>query len=78
MQAWVSKLQVTIGNYTFVDSFYVVSFVDTNVVLVDQWMYYIGKHTVNYQILEMKFQDSKGVLRVVRAAHLPKSSSDLQ
>ena len=30
---WVPKLQVTIGNYTFVDSFYVVGVADTNVVL---------------------------------------------
>ena len=30
---WVPKLQVTIGNYTFVDIFYVVDVADTNVVL---------------------------------------------
>ena len=30
---WVPKLQVTIGNYTFVDSFYVVDDADNNVVL---------------------------------------------
>ena len=42
---------------------------DTNVVLGVKWMYSIGDHTVNYQIPEMKFQDSKGVLRVVRAQH---------
>ena len=39
---WVPKLQVTIGNYTFVDSFYVVDVVDTNVVLGVQWLYSIG------------------------------------
>ena len=32
-KTWVPKLQVTVGNYTFVDSFYVVDVVDTNVVL---------------------------------------------
>ena len=32
-------------------------------------MYSTGEHTVNYQIPEMKFQDSKGVLRVVRGQH---------
>ena len=42
---------------------------DTNVVLGVQWLYSIGEHTVNYQIFEMKFQDSKGVLRVVREQH---------
>ena len=66
---WVPKLQVTIGNYTFVDSFYVVDVADTNIVLGLQWLYYIGEHSVNYQIPEMKFQDSTSVLRVVRGQH---------
>ena len=66
---WVPKLQVTIGNYTFVDSFYVVDVADNNVVLGVQWLYSIGEHLVNYQIPEMKFQDSTGVLRVVRGQH---------
>ena len=42
---------------------------DTNVVLGVQWLYYIGENSVNYQIPEMKFQDSTGVLRVVRGQH---------
>ena len=66
---WVTTLQVTIGNYTFVDSFYVVDVADTNVVLGVKSLYSIGEHSVNYQILEMKFQDSIGVLRVVRGQH---------
>ena len=65
-KTWVPKLQFTIGNYTFVDSFYVVDVADTDVVLGVQWLYSIGKDSVNYQIPEMKFQDSIGVLRVVR------------
>ena len=68
-KTWVPKLQVTVGNYTFVDSFYVVNVANTNVVFGVQWFYSIGEHTVNYQIPEMKFQDSKGVLRVVRGHH---------
>ena len=68
-KTWVPKLQVTVGNYTFVDSFYVVDVADTNVVLGLQWLYSIGDHTVNYQIPGMKFQDSKGVLRVARGKH---------
>ena len=66
---WVPKLQVTIGNYTFVDIFYVVDVADTNVVLGMKFLYYIGEHSVNDQIPEMKFQDSTGVLRVVRRHH---------
>ena len=66
---WVPKLQVTIGNYNFVDSFYVVDVADTNLVLGLQRLYSIGENSVNYQILEMKFQYSTGVLRVVRGKH---------
>ena len=62
-------MQVTIGNYTFVDSFYVVNVVDTKLVLGVKWLYYIGENLVNYQIPKMKFQDSTGVLRVVRGQH---------
>ena len=66
---WVPKLQVTIGNYTFGDSFDVVDVADNNVVLGVKRLYSIGEHSVNYQILEVKFQDSTGVLRVVRGQH---------
>ena len=46
-----------------------VDVVDNNVFLGVKWLYYIGDHTVNYQIPKMKFQDSKGVLRVVIGPH---------
>ena len=46
-KTWVPKLQVTVGNYNFVDSFYVVDVVDTNVVFGVKWMYSIGEHTLN-------------------------------
>ena len=51
---------------------------DNNVVLGVQWLYYVGDHTVNYQIPEMKFQDQKGVVRFERAAHLPKTGTKFQ
>ena len=66
---WVPKLQVTIGNYNFVYIFNVVDVNDTNLVLVVWCMYSIGENSVNYQIPEMKFQDSTGALRVVRGQH---------
>ena len=66
---WVPKLKVTIGNYHFIDSFNMVDVSDTNVVVGVKWLYSIGYHSVNYQILEMKFQDLTGVLRVVRGKH---------
>ena len=59
-KTWVPKLQVTIGNHTFVDSFYVVDVADTNLVLGVQWFFYIGENSVNSQIPKMKFQDSMG------------------
>ena len=42
---------------------------DSNVVLGLKWMYYMGENSVNDQIPEMKFQESTGVLRVVRGQH---------
>ena len=66
---WIPKLQVTIGNYNFVDIFYMVYVAYTIVVLGVQWLYYIGDNLVNYQIPEMKFQDSIGVLRVLSGWH---------
>ena len=74
----VPKLQVTVGNYNFVDSFYVVDVADTNVVLGVKWLYSIGYNLVNCQIHEMKLQDSTRVLRVVRGQHTPKIGSKLQ
>ena len=66
---WVPKLQVNIGNYTFVDNFYVVNVANTYVVLGVQWLYSIVENSINYQIPEMKFQYSTSVLRVVRGQH---------
>ena len=37
---WIPKLQVTIGNHTITDNFYVVNVVDTNAVLRVQWLYF--------------------------------------
>ena len=42
---------------------------NTNLVLGVQWFYSIGENSLNYQIPEMKFQDSTGILRVVRGKH---------
>ena len=39
-KTWVPTMQVTVGNYNFVDIFYVVDFPDNNIVLGVQWMYY--------------------------------------
>ena len=54
------KLQVTIGNYTITDNFYVVNLAGTNVVLGVQWFYSLGEHTMNYQVPKMRFKIRKG------------------
>ena len=54
---WIPKLQVTIGDYTITDTFYVVDVVETNVVFGFQWLFSIGEHSMNtYQVLEMKLK----------------------
>ena len=52
---WISKLKVTLGNYNMTDSFYVLNVADTNVVLGVQWLYSIGKYTMDYMAMEMEF-----------------------
>ena len=39
----IPKLQVTIGNHTINENFYVVNVADTNVVFGVQWLYSIGE-----------------------------------
>ena len=53
---WIPKLQVTIGDYTLLDSFYVVNVVNTNLVLGVQWLYSIGDHSMNYQVPQIIFK----------------------
>ena len=61
---WILKLQVTIGNHTITNKFYVVTVSDTNVVLGIQWLYSLGEHIVNYQVPEIRFKifDGKPIL----------------
>ena len=45
---YVSKLTVTLGNYTVTDNFFMVKVPNTNMVLGVQWLYSLGKYTTNY------------------------------
>ena len=54
---WIPKLNVTLGNYNMVDSFYVVNVGYTNLVLGVQWLYSIGKYTTDYRTMEMESRD---------------------
>jgi hypothetical protein len=59
-------LDVTLGNYTLTDDFYVVELADTNVVLGVQWLYSLGKHSINYQAMELEFKGVDGKKVVLR------------
>ena len=63
---WIPKLNVTLGNYQKTDSFYVVVVADTHVVLGVQWLYSIGKYTIDYRAMKMEFQGPDGKLVVLR------------
>ena len=74
---WIPKLQVTLGNHTITDNFYVVNLADTNVVLGVQWFY-------SYGIISEISSHSNKVEKIKREthliegnAHLPKSSGVL-
>ena len=62
----IPKLKVTLGNYTVIETFYVVDVPDMNVVLGVQWLYSIGKYSTNYQTMEMEFTGAKGQKVVLR------------
>jgi hypothetical protein len=71
---WIPKFKITTGNYTWIDDFFVVDVSDTNVVLGVQWLYSIGKYTIDQRIMEMEFTGHDGKKVVLRAMHqyLPK------
>ena len=66
---WIPNLQVTKGNHTITENFYVVNVDDTNVVLGVQYVYSIGEHTMNYQVAEMRFKNSDGKPILLRGMH---------
>ena len=51
----IPDLEVKLGNYTLIDTFYVVELSDTNVVIGIQWLYSLGEIGFNYQTLTMSF-----------------------
>ena len=55
---WIPKLQVTIGNHTITENFYVVNVADKNVILGVKLTYYLGDHTLNYQVPKISFKNS--------------------
>ena len=66
---WIPKLQVTIGNHTITNKFYLVNVDDTNVVLGVQWSYSLGEHTMKNQFPERRFKNSDGKPILLRGMH---------
>jgi hypothetical protein len=62
----IPRLDVILGNYTLTDDFYVVELADTKVVLGVQWLYSLGKHSINYQAMELEFRATNGKKVVLR------------
>jgi hypothetical protein len=62
----IRGLDVTLGNYTLTDDFYVVDLVDTHVVLGVQWLYSLGDIHMNYQDMRMEFRDKSGQRVILR------------
>jgi hypothetical protein len=62
----IPNLEVKLGNYTLIDTFYVVDLSDTDVVLGVQWLYSLGEIGFNYQTLTMSFRDGSGLRVVLR------------
>lgn len=63
---WTPKLNITLGNYSLTNDFFVVDVSDTNVVLGVQWLYSIGKYSTDYRTMEMEFQGLDGRRVVLR------------
>jgi hypothetical protein len=60
------RLAMKLGNYTLTNDLDVVDLVDTNIVLGVQWLHSLWEFTMNYQVMEMKFNttnNNKVVLR---------------
>jgi hypothetical protein len=66
---WIPKLTITMGNYSMIDDLFVVEIPDKNVVLGVQWLYSIGRYTIDHRTMEMEFTGSDGKKVVLRAMH---------
>jgi hypothetical protein len=63
-----------LGNYTMTNEFYVVELTYTNVDLGVKWIICLGKHSLNYQTMDLKFKttDNKRVVLRGMANGAPK------
>jgi hypothetical protein len=66
---WIPNLEITMGNYSMTEDFFVVDIPDTNVVLGVQWIYFNGRCTTGQRTMEMKFTRPDGKKVVLWAMH---------
>lgn len=66
---YVPALMVTMGNYSVTDHFFVVDVPHTNVVLGVQWLYSLGRVTIDWKQLLMEFVGLDGKSVVLRGIH---------
>jgi hypothetical protein len=62
----IPYLEVKLGNYAMIDTFYVVDLSDIDVILGVQWLYSLGEIGFIYQTLTMSFRDASGSRVVLR------------
>jgi hypothetical protein len=62
----IPQLRVVLGNHTITDDFYVMELPNTNVILGVQWLVSIGKHSVDYQAMQLDFKAADGKKVVLR------------
>jgi hypothetical protein len=56
----ISKLVVTLGNYTLTNGFCIIDMADFNIVLGVRWLQTLGDITSNYKVMKMKFFSPRG------------------
>ena len=66
---YVPTLQVTMGNYSMTDHFFVVDLPGTNLVMGVQWLYSLGRVTTDWKQLVMEFTEPDGNQAVLRGMH---------
>jgi hypothetical protein len=59
----IPDLEVKLGNYTMIDTFYVVDLSDTDVVLGVQWLYSLGNVNVYAIIIVLCISIDKSIIR---------------
>jgi hypothetical protein len=62
----IMGLEVTLGNYTLINEFYIMDLADIHVVLGVEWLYPLGDIQMNYKDMRMEFQDNYGQQVVLR------------